>query len=250
MSTSKNHVPPYDDAYAEAYNSLWPQNPSFQKETAYHIETLKTIIKPDSNWLDAGCGTGFFLSHFNGISRAGFDLSMPMLEKAREVNKDALFFENHDISESKEVWNGQWDLVSCTGQPWSYLPNIKLIAKTVENLYNWTKAGSGVCLLTPVDVMDLFNLKPDYAFSNQQLETNTPTANAIIWSVHESEASGKHDFLIYPNFDQWIRWFSMYFNTIEVLHWPIEGYNIPRRCLVCRDKKEKPNMKEPNLIGI
>jgi len=251
MRNRRGHVLPYDDAYAENYNETWPQNPAFLKETEYHIDTLKNIIEADSKWLDASCGTGYFLSHFNGIPRAGFDLSESMLEKAREANKDAMFFEKHDISEPNEAWNNQWDVVSCTGQPWAYLNTIDLIAKTVQNLYQWTKSGSGICILTPIDMIDMFNLRPDYIYSNQEFEKSVPTAiNAIIWSLHETQTASKHNFLIYPNFDQWIRWFSLYFNTIEVAHWPIEGYNIPRRCLICRDKKEEPNMKDPTLIGL
>ncbi|MCB9185948.1 MAG: class I SAM-dependent methyltransferase [Flavobacteriales bacterium] len=251
MENNKYHIPPYSEEYADRYDGLWPENPDYEKETRFHIETINSLITPNGQWLDVGCGTGYFLSQFKGVKRAGIDISEPMLNKARTSNSDAMFFKTHDICESNVDWNDKWDLVTCTGQPWSYLNHIELIKQTVENLYTWTRKESGVCMLTPIDVLDMFNLKPEYWYSNSHFQKNVPTAiNAIIWSLHEIDSGSKHDHLIYPNFDQWIRWFSLYFNTIEVTHWPIEGYNIPRRCIICRDKKEEPNTEEPSLIGI
>lgn len=246
---SNRFVPPYNETYAELYNELWPLNPTFIKESEFHIETIKRFIAPDGSWLDTGCGTGYFLSQFRGFKRAGFDKSEPMLRKASEANPDAEFLSHHDISKPNQKWNNKWSLVTCTGQPWSYLRRIDLIETTVKNLYDWTEQVNGKCILTPVDVLDMFNLRPEYVFELKKHLSTPTTMNAIVWSHKESETMHQHENLMYPNFDQWVRWFSIYFNQIELIQWPIEGYNIPRRCLVCSRKKEKPNDKEPTLIG-
>jgi SAM-dependent methyltransferase len=246
MESIRAFVPPYDRDYARKYNAAWLENDLFKVEVQHHVETLRTLIRPRMTWLDCGCGTGYFLSHFKGVDRAGFDLSETMLEVARESNPDAQFFERHDIRLPKPEWNGRWDLVSCTGQPWCYLDRIDEVAQVVKNLYDWTARG-GTCFITPQDVQDVFGIRVGYDFAIEQAANHM---NAVIWTCVESGDNIKHTCMIYPNFDQWIRWFTLYFSELEIGKWPAKSCHIERRYLLCRKKKETPNAEPPTIVGV
>src|SRR4051794_568056 len=115
---------PYDEYYASLYDSIWGKNTIWKAEAKFHIQTIAELLKPDTKWLDAGCGTGFFLSQFPEVSRTGFDLSSAMLKEAQKANPSAEAFHQMNLMDDKPEWVNQWGLVTCTGQPWSYLPTL------------------------------------------------------------------------------------------------------------------------------
>lgn len=246
---NKKFVEPYNDDYAKMYNHIWPQNPIHKDEANSHIETIKSLLTLNTRWLDAGCGTGYFLSHFSEISRAGFDLSETMIEIAKNANPGALFLDTHDLSKPNSEWNNNWDLVTCTGQPWAYLGSLELIEKSVENLWSWVSSG-GKLFLTPLDIQDLFGVEVKYHFTEEEAQSVNSLMNAVISTYNESNEVG-HLNLIYPNLDQWVRWLGKFFGKIEIGTWDnVQSYSFPRRYLVCSNKKSKHDNVKPLLSWI
>jgi SAM-dependent methyltransferase len=246
MDTSK-YRKPYDPEYAAIYNDIWINNDIWAPEAQHHIDTLKELVKPDIKWLDAGCGTGYFLSNFPGIERAGFDISASMLEQAKAANPDALFFKQVSLLEEVKEWSNTWDLVTCTGQPWTYLSTMAEIGEAVKNISGYVNEG-GKCMLTMFDITDFsFNELP---FFNHEREIPNDMAylNGSFWNLRENGVS--HENMILPNIDQWIRWFSLYFTKIEIVRWPHDPpiLRIPRRLLLCSGKRSDGDLSETVII--
>ncbi len=236
---------PYDEYYASRYNKIWGESATWESEAKFHIETISSLLKNANNWLDAGCGTGFLLSKFPGVSRAGFDLSTAMLSEAKKVNHDVEFF-NQNLLDAKPGWNNKWDLVTCTGQPWSYLPTLEDIEKAVKNLSAFTSM-KGKLMLTPIDISDFIGIHTANFFDEDAIKNEVPVITAIHWSYKELDTIDHN--CLSPNLDQWVRWFSKYFHKVEILYWPHEPsfLIIPRRVIVCGEKKSEGD-ESPAII--
>jgi SAM-dependent methyltransferase len=244
---TKEYRKPYDAEYAEKYNEIWIENQTWAPEAKHHIDTLKDLISAETKWLDSGCGTGFFLSKFPGISRAGFDLSESMLKQAKKANPDALFFREANLVTQIPEWNNQWDLVTCTGQPWTYLSTIAEIAQVVKNISGYVNE-NGKCLLTFFDLTDFTHNAIPIFNRESEIPDDQPYINGVIWNTRDNGVS--HEDMILPNMDQWIRWFSNYFTKIEILRWPHDPphLRIPRRTLLCSNKRTAGDLSEAVII--
>jgi SAM-dependent methyltransferase len=238
---------PYGENYASQYNNIWGNSEKWGAEAKFHIETISSFIKADTRWLDAGCGTGYFLSHFPDVYRAGFDLSPFMLSEARKANPNAQFFQEMNLLDNKPEWENSWNLVTCTGQPWSYFKTLEEIEQTVENLSKFTSK-DGVCILTPIDISDFIGYHVPVFFNEKDIPNEVPVITAVNWIYKELE-DVEHQCL-YPNLDQWVRWFSKYFYKIEIIQWPHEPafLVIPRRVIVCSEKREIGDEREAVVI--
>lgn len=244
----QNYRKPYDKAYAEKYNEIWIENELWAPEAKHHIDTLRELITPEVKWLDAGCGTGYFLSQFPGIKRAGFDLSDSMLDQAKKANPDALFFQQANLVNEVSEWNNQWDLVSCTGQPWTYLPTIAEIEVVVKNISGYVNE-NGKCLLPFFDLTDFSHNELAIFNRESEIPDEMPYINGVIWNVRDNGVDHKN--MILPNMDQWIRWFSRYFTKIEILRWPHDQphLRIARRVLLCSGKRKDGDLSETIIVA-
>jgi SAM-dependent methyltransferase len=246
MQKEKTIGGPYNEDYAARYNDIWIHSETWAPEVRNLINTLTPLIKPDTTWLDCGCGTGYILSQFPGVRRAGMDLSEAMLGQANKANPDALFFRQMNILDDAPEWQGTWDLVTCTGQPYSYLKTIEEIEKVAENLAKWTSE-NGMCVVLPGDIFDLTYTKLPTFYQESEIPDNSPVVKAVIWNLKENGVV--HENMIWPNFDQWVRWMSLYFKNIEVQYWPYNTpiLRIPRRVLICSNKRE-PGDNQPATV--
>jgi len=94
----------YDDELAKD----WNRRLLLEKDrVAFEVKTLGKLIKEVDNWLDVACGTGYFLSQFKDIKRAGFDISPSMVKIAQRVNPDAIFVRVADYRDDFPEWAGQ-----------------------------------------------------------------------------------------------------------------------------------------------
>lgn len=232
----------YGPSYATRYEALWEENDLWKPETEHHVRTIASLLErldDDVRWLDAGCGTGYFLSRFPEVARAGFDLSPAMLEQARANNPDALFLREQDLCVDVPEWHGAWDLVTCTGQPWSYLATMAELERACDNLAGYT-APDGICMLQPGDLADLNGCRLDYDFSGDPRPPGTTAITGTIWSHWEAEGV-HHEHMIWPSLDVWVHWFSKHFRHVEVLHWPHDPphpiLHVPRRVIVATQKR-------------
>ncbi|WP_336515881.1 class I SAM-dependent methyltransferase [Pollutibacter soli] len=229
---------PYNDKYASVYDSIWITNDFIGGEVQHNVNKVGEILTKDMKWLDCGCGTGYLLSKFPGYQRAGFDLTPAMLNQAGQVNKDLLFLRQKNILEDEPEWHNQWDLITCTGQPWSYLDTIHDIEKVAGHLAAYTKKG-GTCMIAIIDIADYIKAPNYHSFHYyHDIPVNVPVITSIIWDLKEEDAY--HQAIIFPSADQWIRWMGKYFKKIEVSYYalPSPPIYVPRKVLICTEKRE------------
>lgn len=234
----------YNKEYASRYNDIWGDSDKWGPLAKQHIDTFRQLLSEDTKWLDAGCGTGYFMSCFPEIDRTGFDKSEGMLEEAREANP-GIELRKADLRERVTEWEGKWDLVSCTGQPWTYLPVLSDIHTAVSNLAAYTNS-EGKLFLTFFDISDFTENSLPQFNSSADIPDDQFFVNGVVWSLNENGA--EHKDMILPNIDQWIRWFSEYFMQIEIIHWNcLPHLRLPHRSFLC-SKKRKDGDKEPSNI--
>ncbi|MEC3879908.1 class I SAM-dependent DNA methyltransferase [Parapedobacter sp. 10938] len=229
----------YDDQYASLYNDAWWNQDIWKPAAEFHIRTLTSLLKTSKNWLDVGCGTGYFLSKFPEVDRMGLDLSTNMLDRARMANSEVAFVQQ-SMTEKNESLEGKFDLVSCTGQPWSYLPDMDAIERSVIRMAEWTSP-NGTCMLTPFDIFDVLELELPADFYDMSANITrdfAPTPLGLIWTYKEFD--GNYYPLLSPNLDQWVRWFSVFFRKIEIVFRadvPRGTLQALRRIIVCSEKR-------------
>ncbi|MCC5952422.1 MAG: class I SAM-dependent methyltransferase [Acidimicrobiia bacterium] len=235
----------YDEGTARTYRQSWLGG-AWDTERRLLVEAItRQVDRPDLRWLDAGCGTGYFLSEFPGLRRCGIDLSPSMLAHAQEANPDADFFEVWDLRDPNPQWHDTFSLVTCTGQPWSYLDTVAEMETVVENLASWT-APEGTCFFHVLDGLDLSGIQLPYRVSSEPGFTGEIQLEAVVWSLedrnHEDDPSigvKYHKHMIWPALDHWITLFERHFRNVcvETLprepDWQVTG----RRILLASDKR-------------
>jgi SAM-dependent methyltransferase len=245
----------YDPDTARTYNERWHGNP-WGNDTQHLAEAIGRRVHEGVRWLDVGCGTGHFLSRFPGIQRAGTDLSPSMLAEARAASPDALFFEEWDFRNDNPAWRDGFTLITCTGEPWSYVDTIAETERFVANLANWTAPG-GTCLLAAQDPLDLTGMRLPYYIPGEPGFPGEITLKAVVWSMsdrsheHIPEIGVKwHHDMVWPLLEHWIATFGLYFRTIiiETLPHDPPWLNTPRRVLIAKDKRGSGDLTPVNVI--
>jgi SAM-dependent methyltransferase len=226
----------YGGAYAQRYNDIWQHSDRWAAEAEHHLRSLRDLVRPEVRWLDAGCGTGWNLSNFPGVARAGIDLSPGMIEQATAANPDALFIRQGDLRDDIEEWRDGWDLVTCTGQPWSYVDTMGEIEAILTNLARWT-APDGTCFLPMGDLTDLTGHELPLLLPDDPRPDDAPVVDGVIWSLWEHDRH--HRSMIWPSVGWCIDVLARHFARIEIVRWPHDPPWLPvaRRVLVCTDKR-------------
>ena len=229
----------YDQATADTYDERW-HGVRWGNDTFHLAKAIAPHIEENTRWLDIGCGTGKILSMHPGVERAGLDLSPSMLDHARRANPDANFYEA-DFREDIAEFHDAWTLVSCTGEPYSYVDVLPEIETMVEMMSRWTSP-DGKCFLMVHDVTDLTGQHLPYHISGEPGFPGLITLKAVVWSLVDWSDPNRprdHEFLIWPTLEHWIATYSRFFGTIviETLPHDPEWLPTPRRVLIASDKR-------------
>lgn len=208
----------YDQKYSEEYDSRYLTSDYAKVASDFELSLLNDIISEDTNWLDVGCGTGYFLSFFQHINRCGIDISADMLCVAKERNKTAEFIEG-DFRKVLPELNKQWNVVSCMWTPYNYIDSMSEFDTFMKNLIAVTGVG-GTLFIPVVDLEDLrphtiveYNMYSEIHQGNVQLTSTT-------WSFIED--NGKiHTHLVAPQIGYFVDQLNGFFETITVVRYPV-----------------------------
>lgn len=218
----------YDEEQARDWNHRLLQE---KGRVTFEIKTLGRLISKAGTWLDVACGTGFFLRQFNGIKRAGFDLSPAMVKIAQEENPDAMFIRVADYRNDYPEWAGQWGLVSCMWQAYCYVNTMAELEHVIQNLANWT-AEDGICFVpfgAPLGrKTELPYQRPAHSIWGGQV-----IQSGVIWSWIDDKRGKIHKHLIEPHPDHMKAMFRNHFNVVKVIEYPKEGLH----AIIASEKK-------------
>jgi SAM-dependent methyltransferase len=225
----------YRDEYAAKYDDKYLFSEIHASDTRFEVGIIKSILENQRDrWLDVACGTGYFLAQFPGVDRAGCDISPAMLRQAREANPGVPFHE-HSFLEPNQDWNGKWNLVSCMWYAYCYVERMDDVWKVFDHLAGWTAPG-GTCFLPYCDLNLIFRTK----FPRHELDTLDPGRvflDGIVWS-YEEHTGEYHRQLFAPHPESINRYFSRYFEEIEVVQYPpgMPEWELGRYAMVARNR--------------
>lgn len=242
----------YDEDYAEEYNQKfllndWSKhNADFEQET---IRTLLSEIGEGAKWLDVACGTGYFLSRFPNVERAGLDISPAMLKVAKQANPNALFVQG-DYRDKRPQWEEKWDLVSCLWWAYCYVESLSELETVIGNFAYWTSE-RGVCFLPVCEPEEIGTgeLKLPYICSNLGGNGGTVQFEGVIWSWIDEESGKRHLNLLAPQLEYMLSLFKKYFEQVEVVKYPLfKGAR--RKAIVAGSKKQNLTFESKNVEEI
>jgi SAM-dependent methyltransferase len=235
----KNLLHIYSDDYSDSYDERFLTNEYIRAITEYKIDILKELFETHQSWLDVACGTGYFLSRFQGFNRGGADLSPAMLRKAASKNPDVTFFKEVNFKHDYPEMANQWEVVSCMWGAYCYAESLQEARTILLNLVKWIKDGGTLFL----PVLELADIRPDSPVSYiEPVEAygGITKVTSCTWSWIEAETGLEHE-LMSVCLDYLHEIIGPYFDTIEIRQYrPHESKN-PEKIIVARGKKSSPS---------
>ena len=238
----------YDHQYANNYNERYLSNPFSKVSSDAELDVLKSLINPSTRWLDLGCGTGYFLSRFPGIQRAGLDVSPEMIKLAANDNPDALFFEEGDFRKENTEWPGAWTLITCMWGAYCYVDSVKEVEQVVQNMISWTQTG-GTVFLPVVDIEDVLpNMQIPYEKITGVFGGKI-TVTGVTWTWEEED--GKiHEHLVSPHIEYFLSLLKPFFNKIEIVRYPpYMTHWVSRKAILATGRRQIKNTAQPANIS-
>jgi SAM-dependent methyltransferase len=207
----------YDGGYAAAYERKFLTSAVTSGDSAHEIKLLGELLKPESRWLDAACGTGYFLRQFPNLRRTGLDLSPAMLQVARDGNPDVELIE-HDFQVPIPAWADRFDLVSCMWYAYSLVDTVAALSLVVDNLTSWTAPG-GTCFVPLSDPVLITGVDLPYRRPDPNAEGEV-TVTGILWSYSEEGGRKRHAHLVAPHVDFMVEMFQSRFEKVDLVRYP------------------------------
>ncbi|MEG4353287.1 tetratricopeptide repeat protein [Microcoleus sp. LAD1_D3] len=243
----------YDEDYAKEYDQRFLINERSKIDTDFEQETINQLLSEigeGSTWLDVACGTGYFLSCFPSVKRAGLDISPAMLKVARRVNPDALFVQG-DYRDERFQWKSKWDLVSCMWLAYGYVESLSELEKVIENFAEWTSE-QGVCFVPFCEPAGLGTGELNLPYSCNDLYNNDGFVQfeGVIWSWIDERSGKQHFNMLAPQMEYMLALFKKYFQQVEFIEYPLVK-GAKRKAIVARSKKpnQTPKSKINNKIS-
>ena len=230
----------YDYRYAAEYDNTFLLDGWTRGSVEFQIRLLEQNLRGARNWLDVACGTGYALSRFPDVPRAGLDLSAAMLDAARRQNPGVSFV-NRNFLEPAAEWNDKWDLVSCMWWAYCMVESISEIQQLIGRLADWTSPG-GKCFLPLCNPQkfDRHNIRIPY------IDARIPgrcMITGITWTWIQ-ENGKRHDDVVSPQVDHMVALFEQHFEQVEVVEGPKEtvgdGWRVQDVLLAQRKRSRRP----------
>ncbi len=227
----------YDSQYASSYEEKYLRSRIAAADACYELKLLRSLLTSGTRWLDVACGTGYFLRHFPEVERTGLDLSPAMLERARAGNPDAELVER-DFRHPIPDWVDRFGLVSCMWYAYCYVDTVAELVQVIGNLASWT-APSGCCFVPLADPSLIAQCAIPYHRHTHHLGELSITG--ILWSYAEEDGNKAHAHLLSPNIEFMRERFGEWFESVEIIKYPLVTRGIGRRpALLATRKRPKP----------
>lgn len=208
----------YDRRYAREYDRRFLEVEWSRPALDGQLALLAEILDRGGRWLDVGCGTGFVLSRFPHVDRAGLDLSSAMLELASRRNPGILL-RHGDYRDIHEDWQGGWDVVTLMWAAYCYVDDLAQFDGLIANLAAWT-APDGALLLPVIDVDDLFG-RTVLPFEQPQPEVSgSVEVPAVIWSWYDDVSGKEHPRVLAPHAEHIRRTLATHFEVSDLVWFP------------------------------
>lgn len=212
----------YDRDHARSYDDRFLLAEGWARDgTEFEVELIGELLERTSEprWLDVACGTGFYLSRFDQVTRVGLDLSPAMLEVAARRDPGLDLVEGSFLDPHPE-WRSRWSLVSCMWAAYSYVDSLDELGVLIENLSRWTSP-AGSLFLPVCDVADLTGgMQMPYRNEETWVFGGELLIKAVIWEWDDQEIGKRHHDLIAPHVDHLIELIGVHFQRIELVHYP------------------------------
>jgi SAM-dependent methyltransferase len=229
----------FDQEYAADYNDRFLLAGDYAETAQYEVSLLQELLEQAGNWLDVACGTGYMLSRFPSVRRAGLDVSPAMIEVAKRENPDADFVLGSFLVDRPE-WRSRWDLVSCMWLAYVYVDTVQDVVRLIQNLASWTSVG-GTCFLPVCDLEVLCGHEVPFRRWLGSLD-GTLQIEAVVWS--SLEPSGRqHVNLIAPHTELFVSEFKKYFDEVKVVKYPHsnrDAIESRSRAIIARGRSNEP----------
>ncbi|AFZ59054.1 class I SAM-dependent methyltransferase [Anabaena cylindrica FACHB-243] len=217
----------YDEVYAEAYNEAFLTDIHSQTKTKHELKILTQLLSEkgtEARWLDVACGTGYYLSCFPEVKKAGLDISPAMLNISRRKNPDIPLIQGN-FRDKSLFKKGEWDVISSMWWAYSFAESISEIETLIENICHWL-TDDGFCFMPICNPSkNLYSGQtnvPYVATEDAPAYGGKILVTGVIWSW--IEASGKrHDNMLVPQMEYMVELFKKYFQSVEIVEYA-NGY--------------------------
>jgi SAM-dependent methyltransferase len=201
----------YNARYAATYDETFLHSEHYEEATAFELAWLRDHMPRAGTWLDAACGTGWFLSQFPDAERCGLDLSPAMLDIARTRNPNVLLLEA-DFREPQPSLESRFELVTLMWWAYCYAGSLAAIRNVVANVAAWTRPG-GSCFVPMCDPAELAQVPLPNQLGGTEI-------TAVVWNWTDERCGTVHENLLAPHRDVFMRMFEPHFAAVEVLDYP------------------------------
>ena len=209
----------YDEEYARTYDERFLSHPRYRRRTEFELGVIGGLLDDRGTWLDVACGTGYHLSRFPGVARAGIDLSPAALAVARKANPDAIFLREGDFTEEIPEWEGKWSVTTCLWYSYGLVESVADVRRVIRNLASWTAEG-GACFV-PICDPELLGrrIRVPYRHNGVGIPPGDLLVTGVSWTW--IEPSGKrHENQIAPPVEHMLEMFREDFGAVELVDYP------------------------------
>lgn len=228
----------YDRDYARSYDEKFLLHGHYRLKSEFEVRLIGDQLPHGGRWLDVACGTGWLLSRFPGVPRAGLDLSPAMLALAREANPDALDLREGDFQEEIPEWVGRWDLVTCMWYAYGLVESVGAVERVLANLAAWT-SGTGSCFVPVCDPEQLGRgIRVPYLHRGIAFPPGTMRITGVTWTWDEP-GGVRHSHVVAPPLGHMAAILKRHFDSVEVVDYPPSRWWRTRRVRSLERRRKK-----------